>query len=116
MSAWWTAQEAGLIGGIGGTALGMVGAAIGSMSFLIIQGKGKPAIVGLMVAMVSVGLMLLIGGIVAAAMGQPYHVVFVLLLGGFIATGVFGALLPVVLKRYRAAEVRRLHAAELRRG
>lgn len=113
---WWTAQQAGIIGGIGGAAIGMVGAAIGSMSFLIVRGKGKPVIVGVMASMVLLGVVLLVAGVVAAVQGQPKHVYYPLLLGGFIASCVFGTLTPVVVMRYRAAEVRRLQAEELRRS
>lgn len=116
MEPWWTAQQAGMIGGIGGAAIGMAGAAIGSMSFLIARGKGKPVIVGAMVAMVVLGAVLLTAGVVAAIKGQPYHVLYPLLLGGSISIGVFGALTPMVITRYRAAEARRLQAEELRRS
>lgn len=116
MEPWWTAQQAGVIGGIGGAAIGMVGAAIGSMSFLIVRGKGKPVIVGAMVAMIVLGVVLLTAGVIAAVKGQPYHVYYPLLLGGFISACVFGALTPMVITRYRAAEARRLQAEELRRS
>lgn len=116
MNAWWTAQQAGLIGGIGGGAIGMAGAMVGSLSFLVVRGKAKPLMLGLFLAMIALGLCLLGAGVVALIQSQPYHVFYPLLLGGFIATCVFGALLPVILIRYRQADVRRLEAEQLRRG
>ena len=42
---WWTAQQGNLIGAFGGSAIGMVGAIIGSLSFLVVRGKAKPLMV-----------------------------------------------------------------------
>jgi hypothetical protein len=116
MDAWWTAQQAGLIGGLGGGAIGMAGALVGSLSFLAVRGKAKPLMVGLFGAMIGLGLCLLGAGAVALIQSQPYHVYYPLFLGGFVATCVFGALLPVILMRYRQADVRRLEAEQLRRA
>jgi hypothetical protein len=116
MNAWWTAQQAGLIGGIGGAGIGLGGALIGSMSFLVARGKAKSLMVGVFAAMIALGLCLLGAGIVALIQSQPYHVFYPLLLEGFISTCVFGALLPVILMRYRQAEMRRMEAEQLRRA
>lgn len=116
MDAWWTAQQSGLIGGIGGGAIGLIGASIGAMSFLIARGKGKPIFVGTFGVMIALGAVVLAVGIVAVVKGQPYHVWYPLVLGGFLLSCLFGALLPVVLVRYRAAEVRRMQAEQLRRS
>jgi hypothetical protein len=116
MSAWWTAQDAGLVGGLGGAAIGLVGALVGSLSFLVVRGKAKPLMVGLFGAMIALGLALLGAGVIALTQSQPYHVYYPLLLGGFLSTCLFGALLPVILMRYRQAEVRRMEAEQLRRS
>lgn len=116
MNAWWTAQQAGIIGGVGGGAIGMVGALVGSLSFLVVRGKAKPLMVGLFIAMIAMGLCLLAAGVVALTQSQPSHVYNPLFLGGFIALSVFGPLLPVTLSRYRQADVRRLEAEQLRRA
>ena len=116
MEAWWTAQQAGYIGAIGGGAVGLIGALVGSMSFLIVRGKAKPFMVGVFAAVIAFGIAALCVGIAAIVMKQPYHVWYPPTLGGFIATCLFGALLPVILIRYRQAEARRLEAEQLRRG
>ncbi len=116
MEPWWTVQQTGLIGGIGGAAIGMVGALVGSLSFLIVRGKGKPFMVGLFGVMIAVGVALLGVTIVAMVKSQPRHVWYPLMLGGILSTVLFGSLLPVVLIRYRAAETRRMEAEQLRRS
>ena len=113
---WWTAQQGNLIGAFGGSAIGMVGAIIGSLSFLVVRGKAKPLMVGMFVTMIVVGLALLGAGFVALASTQPRHVYYPLLLGGVIGTTLFGGLFPVILSRYRNAEARRMEAAQIRRG
>lgn len=56
---------------------------------------------------------LLIAGTVALIQGQPYGVWYGLGLPGFLGIAIFGALLPVLLKRYRGAEERRLVAQDI---
>jgi hypothetical protein len=53
-------------------------------------------------------LVLLGGGLAALVSGQPYGVWYGLGMGGLIGTLVLGPILPVVRKRYREAEERRL--------
>lgn len=116
MDPWWTEQQAGLVGGLGGAAIGMVGAMVGSMSFLVVRGKAKPFMVGVFAVMVGLGLVLMAAGVVALVKSQPTHVWSILVLGGFLCAGIFGGLLPVILARYRAADARRMQAEQLRRG
>lgn len=117
MSAWWSEQAMAWIGAIGGSGVGIVCGTLGALGgWLAPRGKGKAVLVPLHAAVVIIGIAALGTGIVAVSMGQPYHVWYPLLLGGFIMTMVMGGLLPVVLLRYRQAEQRRLEAEELRRG
>ena len=116
MNPWWTDQQAGLIGGLGGSAIGMVGAMVGSLSFLIVRGKAKTFMVGTFVTMVVIGAALLAAGATALVLKQPYHVWFPLVLGGVITSCVFGGMLPGILGRYRNAEARRMEAEQLRRS
>lgn len=117
MDPWWTEQTAAWLGAGGGSALGVLGGAFGVTAGLLVpKGKGKPIVVGLGALMIGVGLISLIAGIVALAAAQPYHVFYPLLLIGGIATLVMGINLPVILKRYRQAEARKVSAEELRRG
>lgn len=113
---WWTNQQSGLIGGIGGAAIGIAGALVGSLSFLIARGKGKPLMLGIYITMILIGISLLIAGITAVLKDQPRHVWYPLCLGGSISMMIFGGMFPMILQRYRAAEQRRIEAEQLRRS
>jgi hypothetical protein len=117
MIEWWTNQDSGWIGGIGGSVFGVLGAAVGAcMSVLAPRGKGKVVVLGMMVVGVVVGLASLGVGIAAMVLGQPYHVWYPLTLLGGITSMVIGSLIPVARQRYRSAEQRRLDAAQIRQG
>ena len=112
--AWWTGETAGWIGAIGGTALGLIGGAIGCMGVLVHRGKAKRIVMGLMCSVAIVCLGILTLGIVALVMGQPYAVWYPCLLMGFLGTCIPAVLIPVILARYRQAEQRLLEAGALR--
>lgn len=116
MTEWWSAQQAGIIGAIGGSAVGIVGALIGSMSFLVARGKAKPLFLSVFGVMIAVGVIALCVGVVALIQRQPYHVWYPLGLGGLVCSVIFGGLLPVIMMRYKAAESRRFEAEQLRRA
>lgn len=116
MTEWWTAQEAGMIGAIGGTLAGVLGGTLGpAIGVCAPRGIARRPIMGAMFGTIGLGLALLVAGVTALAMGQPYHVWFPLLLGGGLLGAIFGSLLPVVRARYAQAEARRLDAEMLRR-
>jgi hypothetical protein len=117
MNPWWTEQEAGLIGGIAGSVLGILGGVLGTLAGLFApRGKHRLLVIGLGGFMIGTGVLLLIGGTLAAASGQPYSVYYPLLLVGFISTVVVGGVTPSIFQRYREADARRLEAEELRRS
>jgi hypothetical protein len=117
MTEWWTSQEAGLIGGIGGSAIGVFGGILGAtIGLLAPRGIARPLVLGAQIAMAALGVVLLGAGVYAAATGQPYHVYYPLLLGGLLAAGLMGGLLPVTIGAYARAERNRLSAAEFRRS
>lgn len=117
MDPWWTAQQAGWFGAIGGSTLGILGGILGTLGgFCAPRGKCKGLVFSLIGIMLSLGAVSLVAGIVAVIAGQPYHVFYPLLLLGGITTFVVGALLPVFMARYRQADMRRLEAEELRRS
>jgi hypothetical protein len=107
---WWGERMAGLFGGLGGALLGVMGAVIGVLGG---SGKAKGVVLGLLRAMVGLGVLALGVGLVALATGQPYAVYFPLLLCGGIATVVPVGVLPGVRKRYEMAELRRMEATDL---
>jgi hypothetical protein len=118
MTAWFSQQEAGLIGGLLGGILGGVG--VGGTGALIgicaPRGKLKRFVITLQSMWVVLGVAFIGVGLYANFTGQPSHVPFVFLLPGFIMAAIMGAMLPVTLMRYRQAEQRKLEAEELRRG
>ncbi|GMV24476.1 MAG: hypothetical protein AMXMBFR58_05070 [Phycisphaerae bacterium] len=115
MAEWWTLQSGIMVGAIGGSMLGVLGGGLGAAAgYLAPRGRCKGLVLGTQTALVAVGVVALIAGIVALATGQPRHVYYPLLLGGFSCSVVMGSLLPVVRMRYRQAEQRRLDAGILR--
>ena len=117
MHPWWTEQHAAYFGAIGGSALGGLGGLIGTLAGIYApRGRLRRTVLGLMSAAVVVGVIFLIGGVIALIDHQPYAVWYPLLLLGIISTAVLGGLLPMVKSRYREAENRRLDAESLRRG
>jgi hypothetical protein len=117
MEPWWTAQQAGMIGGFGGSALGMLGAAMGVIGGVCLPlGKYKALVMGLIGLGVVVGVVSLAFGVAAVVSKQPYHVYYPLLLSGGISTVVFTPWLFLAPMLYRQAEMRKLEAEELRRG
>ena len=107
--AWWTDRMGGLIGGLGGSFIGLMGAVIGVMAGL---GRGRAVVNSLLIAMTGLGPVLLLAGIVALALGQPYGVYYPLLLGGCLCTmlGIVG--LVVTRQRFEATEMRRMQALD----
>ncbi|MEZ5979232.1 MAG: hypothetical protein R3F34_13545 [Planctomycetota bacterium] len=118
MDPWWTQTDAGLVGGgLGafvGVVFGGIGGGIGGP--LAARGRARGFVTGFFKLGVALGVLLLVGGIVALALGQPFHVWFWLAQPGLVLTFVMGALLPVVNRAYRQHEERRLAAEELRRS
>ena len=114
---WFDSRTAGLVGGIGGSLIGVLGGVFGYLcSWLVPKGRGKGLLLGGLAAMCVLGVACLLTAATALAMGQPYHVFYPLLLGGGIVTLVMGGLLPVLFAGYRRAEARRMQAQDLRRG
>jgi len=106
-SQWWSEPKSGLIGGIFGSLVGVLGAAIGCLSGMR---KAKHLTLGLFAFTITMGAIALIAGLVAVTCRQPWHVYYPLLLGGIIDVAVLGGNLLPVLRRYQADELRRLQA------
>jgi len=109
--AWWADRQGGLIGGIGGSVLGLMGAWIG---FLVQTGRARSFVLGSMISLAALGVAVLAGGIAALALKQPYGVYYPLLLGGGLSAIIFGSLIPVARRRYAEIELRRMTAADVR--
>ncbi|MCA9278008.1 MAG: hypothetical protein H6815_04380 [Phycisphaeraceae bacterium] len=116
-AAWWTNQQAGLVGGlgggIGGSACGLLGAAAG---VCVPRGIGRRYVLGGMLMFVVLGVLSLLVGFIAIGMGQPWHVYYPLLIIGLVFSGVCGPLIFVIRKQYTIAEQRRMDAEAIRRS
>lgn len=99
---------------IPGTALGCAAGLLGGLTgWLAPQGKARRPIVRSWIALWVGCWVLLAAGFLALAQHQPYGIWYGLLLPGVIGTAVLGGNLPVILKRYREVELRRLAAKDL---
>lgn len=99
---------------IPGTLLGVAGGILGALAaILATRGKAKGLVLGFYGLGIAVSAILLIAGVVALIQGQPYGIWYGLGLPGLLGVTVFGVLFPVLLKRYREAEARRLAAQDM---
>ncbi len=106
---WWSDRQAGLIGGIGGSVFGCLGALIG-----IVGGRGKARrfVLAMLWGMAAFGAVSLAGGVAALVCSQPYHVYYPLLLGGGIMMIISLVVIPTVKRRYAQIELRKMSAMD----
>jgi MFS family permease len=100
-----------IVGGVGGSLLGVLGAAAGTLAP---RGKGRRAILGLMSLAAGLGGVMALVGVYALISGQPYAIWYPFLLCGIIFAGVTGPLVVVVRRAYDLAEQRKLDAEAIR--
>jgi hypothetical protein len=115
MDPWWTQQQAGLVGGIGGSVVGIVGGLVGAMAGWVNRGKCKPLVVGVFGLAIAGSSTVLIAGLAALALHQPWHVCYPLVQVGC-SIFLFVPFAFMYQGRYRQAEMRHLEAEEMRRG
>lgn len=117
-TAWWSPGAAGAVGGGLGAFVGGIGGGVGGpmAGVWARRGKHRGLVMGFFAAFAGLGYLLLLGGLTALIMGQPYHVWYCLLLPGAIAAPLFSILLPRVRTAYQEAERNKLEAEELRRS
>jgi len=114
---WFSPEIGNNLGAYAGSTIGVLGGILGGLcGVLVPKGKGKHIVLPLMLAFAVLGVLLLLTGIVAVVLSQPFSVYFTFLLIGFILATVFGTLTPVMHKLYRVAEGRQLEADALRRS
>lgn len=109
--AWWSPETAGWIGGAAGSAVGVLGALIGTFCSL---GRARRFVIGGLYALVAFGGVLLVAGLVALAADQPYAVWYPLLLMGALDPILAFSLLPTARRRFEALELRRIRALDAR--
>ena len=110
-AAWWSDRDAGMIGGIGGTVLGLLGGLIGSLGGC---GKARWLVLPLTAVLAVLGVASLVIGVVALALGQPYAVCYPLLLAGVLLPVVMGPMFFLMRWAYQQRELRKMAAMDAR--
>ena len=99
---------------IPGAALGCLGAVAGVLcGVLAPRGKAKPLVFGLFVGCIVACAILLVAGVTAYFVGQPYGIWYGLGWPGLLGLCIFPGLLPVMRRTYTAAEIRKLQARDM---
>ena len=107
----------GLTGAFVGGGVGCLGGVYGTVAGILApQGKCRGLVLGIHWFAVALGVVLLVTGVTALVLGQPYAVWFPMLLAGGVATLVVLPMTPLLRLRYRQAEQRRLEAEEFRQS
>jgi hypothetical protein len=104
-ASWWSPQQSALMGSIGGAFIGCLGALIGILAGI---GKARRFVLTSAASLIVVGILLVIAGILAVAMKQPYAVWYPLVLAGGILTFALGVNLHSLKRRYEDLEIRRM--------
>jgi hypothetical protein len=106
---WWSPQQSGLVGGIGGSIIGCFGGLIG---WLVSKGKARKFVLAATTSSIVLGILLTVAGLVAAVLKQPYSVWYALLLPGVILVLVFSLNLHSIQRRYDELEIRRMTSVD----
>jgi hypothetical protein len=108
-NAWWSDRAAGLIGGSAGGTFGICGALVGVLAGL---GRARRFVMTLCFALIAMGVVTFVMGLVAVSLRQPYHVYYPLLLMGGLSVVILGFNLPSLRRRYEQAELRQMTALD----
>ncbi len=109
--AWWSERTGGFIGGIGGTSLGCYASLL---SILASRGRARALVLASWRILLLIGVFLLLTGLAAILLHQPYEVWFVLVLSGALLVGIAPARLRQVRRNYEELELRKISAADAR--
>ena len=109
--AWWPDRTGGWIGAVAGSVVGSIGALIGVLTSL---GRARRVVTAAATALVAVGVVAFLAGIVALSRSQSYAVYYPLLLCGFLGAVIPLGLLPTIRRRYQDLELRAMRAQDLR--
>jgi hypothetical protein len=107
--AWWSDREAGLFGGIGGAAIGCLGSLL---AWLAAKGRSRTFVLGATVALIVLGAVAGLAGLVAVGTRQPYAVWFSLLLFAVLLLGICPFRLRQYRRHYEQTELRRMAAID----
>ena len=111
---WFDNHTAGWISRLLNIAGGLYGALFGCLAgFLVPLGKGRRLIIGLLWFGLAAGALLLLIGLTALFLGQPYHVWYSFVLPGVILLILTPIFLVVMPQQYAQAELRRMQALDM---
>jgi len=102
---WWSDRAVGLVGGIGGATIGCLA---GLMAWLASRGKCRALVVGVAMALIGLGGLATLFGLLALGLKQPYAVWFPLLLGGLLLMLILPFRLRQFQNHYQILELRRM--------
>ena len=111
-TSWWSDQQSGWLGGILGCLGGLFGILGGISGSLASRGKGRGLALGTLYSMAALGGLLLLLGLCALSLSQPYHVYYPLLLGGVLFTALGLGLIPQLKRTFVQAELRKMKAMD----
>lgn len=106
---WWSEQNAGLIGGIGGSVIGCLGGLLGTLAG---RCRARRFVLFMMTLLTVLGGVAILVGVFALVRSQPYAVWYPLLLGGGICVIAIGVSIPGVRRRYDEFELRKTRAMD----
>ena len=110
-NAWFNPN---LYGWIPGTFIGVMAGLEGALiGVLASRGKAKKFILAFHFSIIGISLLLLISGIIALISKQPYGVWYGLSLAGMLGTIILGSLTPVVLRKFKDAEMRKTMSQDI---
>jgi hypothetical protein len=107
--AWLSARQIARAGAVGGTLLGLLGAAAG---ILASKGRARGLVVGLLWAMLVLGMAALAAAALAWKSGQPGELLTLLVLVGILGSALPAGLLGKVKRQYDEQELRRMKALD----
>ena len=110
--ALWSSRDAGWIGGIGGSAVGILGGVIGSLSACYRWKWAFHTQFALLLIMANIGLSLLVFGSIFIFSNQPYEVYYPLLLGGGLMTILGFSMLHLPYTRRTMIEKQKMQALD----
>ena len=108
-TGWWNGRQAGIVGAIAGSTLGILGAVVG---WLGSAGRARAFVLTTLRAIAWLGIGALLLGVGALLAGQPYAVYYPLILLGVVTTALGFSLPRTLSKRYEDLELRRIQALD----
>ena len=112
-NAWWSDRQAGLIGGIGGATIGCLASLLALMAS---RGLARSFVLGMLQALLGLGVVSLVAGIVALCLKQPYGVWMPLLLVGVLLLAIIPYRLRQIQRQYAELELRRISSVDMVKG